>query len=203
MRRQFLICVTLAAAFGASAGDVRARAGLPPALAIDVERSTLTISVYKSGLFSAFADNHVVRARLTEGSLTSDPPAAASIVVHARDLEVLDPGLPADKRREVQARMLGPEVLDADRYAEIAFASTAIQAAGSDHWTVTGELRLHGRARTLTFDVARSAGAYHGRVRIRQSDFGITPISIAGGTVKVKDELLVEFSIVARDLPAA
>ena len=203
MRRQFLICVTLASAFLASAGEERARAGLAAALAVDVDRSTLTISVSKSGLFSAFADNHLVRARLAEGSLTPDPPGAASIVVHARDLEVLDPDLPADKRREVQARMLGPEVLDADRYGEIAFASTAIQPAGSDHWTVTGELRLHGRAQTLTFDVARSAGAYRGRARIRQRDFGITPISIAGGTVKVKDELLVEFSIVARDRPPA
>ncbi|PYR33632.1 MAG: hypothetical protein DMF93_24915, partial [Acidobacteria bacterium] len=120
MRRQFLICVTLASAFLASAGEERARAGLAAALAVDVDRSTLTISVYKSGLFSAFADNHLVRARLAEGSLTPDPPGAASIVVHARDLEVLDPDLPADKRREVQARMLGPEVLDADRYGEIA-----------------------------------------------------------------------------------
>ena len=203
MKRQLVICLTLAAAFLASAGDVRARAGVSAALAIDVDRSTLTISVYKSGLFSAFADNHVVRARLAEGSITPDPPGAAAIVVHTRDLEVLDESLPADKRREVQARMLGPEVLDAARYAEIAFASTAIQPAGSGHWTVTGELRLHGRAHTLTFDVTRVAGAYVGRVRMRQSDFGITPISIAGGTVKVKDELLVEFSIVARDRPLA
>ena len=117
MRRQFLIGVMLAPAFVASAGDVRARAGVPAAVVVDVDRSTLTISVYKSGLFSAFADNHVLRARLAEGSLTPGPPGAASIVVHTRDLEVLDPDLAADKRREVQARMLGPEVLDADRYA--------------------------------------------------------------------------------------
>ena len=202
MRRQVLVGMMLAA-FLASAGKIHARAGAPSAVAVDVDRSTLTISVYKSGLFSAFADNHVIRARLAEGSLTPDLPGAASIVVHARDLEVLDPDLPADKRREVQARMLGPEVLDADRYAEISFASTVIQPAGANRWTVTGELRLHGGAHTITFDVTRSGLAYVGRVRIRQRDFGITPISIAGGTVKVKDELLVEFSIVARDRPLA
>ena len=129
---RFSLFVTMAAAFVASAGDVRARVGLPAALPVAGDRSTLTISVYKTGLFSAFADNHVVRARLTEGSMTPESPSAASIVVRARDLEVLDPDLPADKRREVQARMLGPEVLDADRYTEIAFASTAIQRAGSD-----------------------------------------------------------------------
>src|SRR5205814_10099316 len=99
MRRQFLICVTLASAFLASAGEERARAGLAAALAADVDRSTLTISVYKSGLFSAFADNHVVRARLAEGSLTPDTPRAASIVVPARHLEVLDPHPPAYQPR--------------------------------------------------------------------------------------------------------
>ena len=31
---------------------------------------------------------------------------------------------------------------------------------------------------------------------IKQRDYGITPISIAGGTVKVKDELAIEFEIV-------
>jgi hypothetical protein len=31
---------------------------------------------------------------------------------------------------------------------------------------------------------------------LRQSDFGILPISIAGGTVKVKDEVTIEFDIV-------
>ena len=30
---------------------------------IDTERSTLTVFAYKSGLFSAFADDHVVRSR--------------------------------------------------------------------------------------------------------------------------------------------
>jgi hypothetical protein len=33
-------------------------------------------------------------------------------------------------------------------------------------------------------------------VTLKQSDFGIRPISIVGGTVKVKDELKVEFDVV-------
>jgi len=33
---------------------------------------------------------------------------------------------------------------------------------------------------------------------LKQHDFGITPISIAGGTVKVRDELKVEFDIVVK-----
>jgi hypothetical protein len=31
---------------------------------------------------------------------------------------------------------------------------------------------------------------------LKQTDFGITPISIGGGTVKVKNELRIDFDIV-------
>src|SRR5262249_37331704 len=116
--------------------------------------------------------------------------------VHSKDLEVIDPDLAADKRREVQTRMLGPEVLDVDAYPQITFASTAVQPNGADRWTVEGDLAIHGKTKRVSFDAARSSGTYRGSVRIRQRDFGITPISIGGGTVKVKDELLIEFVIV-------
>jgi hypothetical protein len=63
---------------------------------------------------------------------------------------------------------------------------------------VTGDLTLHGVTRSLTFPVTRREGHYRGTVSIRQRDFGIQPISIVGGTVKVKDELRIEFDIVDR-----
>ena len=34
---------------------------------IDTERSTLTVRVYKSGVFSAFAHDHEIRAPIEEG----------------------------------------------------------------------------------------------------------------------------------------
>jgi hypothetical protein len=33
---------------------------------------------------------------------------------------------------------------------------------------------------------------------LRQSEFGITPVTVAGGTIKVKDEVRVEFEVVGR-----
>ena len=44
---------------------------------IDTERSTVTVRVFKSGLFRAFADNHIIQAPLAEGSL-DDPPTFRS-----------------------------------------------------------------------------------------------------------------------------
>jgi hypothetical protein len=76
---------------------------------IDARRSTLTVFVYKSGLFSAFADDHVIQAPIASGSISFDAPLAVEVVVRSANLTVLDPNLAADKRAEVQARMLGPE----------------------------------------------------------------------------------------------
>jgi len=36
---------------------------------------------------------------------------------------------------------------------------------------------------------------YRGSATLKQTDFGITPVTVAGGTVKVKNEVKVEFDI--------
>jgi hypothetical protein len=163
---------------------------------IDTEHSTVTVLVYKSGLFSAFADNHVIRAPIANGSVSDSAPFAIELTIRAADLRVLDPGVEPRRRAEIQERMLGPEVLDVTRFAEMTFASANIEPAGSERWQVTGRLTVHGQARTVSFPVSYANGKYSGEVTIKQRDFGIDPIKVAGGTVKVKDELRVQFAIV-------
>jgi len=60
---------------------------------------------------------------------------------------------------------------------------------------VTGSLTLHGEKRPVTVTVSQKNGHYTGALSIRQTDFGIKPVKVAGGTVKVKDELRIEFDI--------
>lgn len=43
--------------------------------------------------------------------------------------------------------------------------------------------------------VRENAGHYVGTVRFKQSEFGIKPVSFAGGTVRVRDEVRVSFDI--------
>jgi hypothetical protein len=162
---------------------------------IDTSNSSLTILVYKSGLFSAFADNHVIKASLAGGSVSEESSPRVELAIRAADLKVLDPGLSAERRGEVQTRMLGPEVLDVTRFPDISFTSTTIEPAGNDRWTVAGQLTLHGQTRAITFPVSRLNGRYRGEAAIKQRDFGIQPITIAGGTVKVKDEVKIQFDI--------
>ena len=163
---------------------------------IDAQRSTLTVYAYKSGMFSAFADDHVIRAPIASGSVSEEGTPAVQISVRSADLVALDPNLSASKRAEVQARMVGPEVLDVSRYPDIAFASTSVEAAGPNRWTVRGTLTIHGASRPVSAAVTRQEDHYRGSFALKQSDFGIKPISIVGGTVKVKDELKIEFDVV-------
>ncbi len=184
--------VSLVGIVAAVAGSAQAAAGTKP---IDVEQSTLTVFAYKSGLFSAFADNHIIKAPIAGGSISDDSPLKVDLTVRSADLRVLDPDLSANKRAEVQARMISAEVLDVMKFPEIAFTSTSVEPAGADRWTITGRLTIHGQTRTITFAVSRANGRYRGDVLIKQRDFGIEPIRIAAGAVKVKDELKVEFDI--------
>jgi YceI-like domain len=187
--------VLAAAVLGAWAlSPVEAAAG-----PIDVQHSKLTVFVYKAGLFSALADNHVINAPIASGTIATGSSPAIELVVNAADLVPLDPDLDPAKRSEVRTRMLGAEVLDTARFPTIKFVSTAIEPAGPDRWNVTGNLTIHGVSRAVTFPVVRSDGRYRGETRIRQTGFGIKPIRIAGGTVSVKDELKIEFEIAATD----
>ena len=91
--------------------------------------------------------------------------------------------------------MLGAQVLDAEHFPDIHFQSTEIETKGSDHWVVKGTLDMHGQSHPVAVDVTLKDGVYRGSATLKQSGFGIKPVSVAGGTVKVKDEVKVEFEI--------
>ena len=167
--------------------------------AVDPQRSTVTVRVFKSGLFRALADDHVIEAPVAEGSFDDSATPTAHLSIDVRSMRVLDPNLSLKDRREVQTRMLGPDVLDGDRFPHIRFRSVAIQPGVGDRWSVRGDLELHGQTHPVTVNVVRDQGHYKGSTSLKQSDFGITPISIVGGAVKVKDEIKIEFDIVTTD----
>jgi hypothetical protein len=80
---------------------------------------------------------------------------------------------------------------------------SASKAADSQFFVnLVGTLSLHGVSNnqavaaqvSLTGDMLRA----HGEFTVLQSAFGIKPVSVAGGALKVKDELKCSFDIVAR-----
>ena len=66
---------------------------------------------------------------------------------------------------------------------------------------ISGDLTLHGVTRPLTIAAHLEFGdktfQATGAFALKQSSFEIKPVSVAGGTIKVKDELKFTFEIVA------
>ena len=161
---------------------------------IDSTGSKLIVHAFKTGLFSGFADNHEIEAPIAEGSIDEAAPRV-KFVVESRTMKVLDPQLSAEKRQVIQARMVGPEVLDVERFPKITFESTKVDRTGEGQFLVEGRLSLHGVTRPVSVKVRSENGRYLGTCTLKQRDYGIEPISIVGGTVKVKDELKIDFDI--------
>jgi polyisoprenoid-binding protein YceI len=176
----------------------------------DASSSSLEIDVYKEGLFSAFAHNHLVSAKEFSGKIQFDPNkidnSSVTLRVAAKSLTVVDPGESAGDREQVQATMLGKEVLEVGRYAEISFQSTRVtqiqRQANGWRLTLVGTLQIRGAQRPIAFrlTVCVEGGELmaQGDAFILQSDYGIQPIKIAGGAVKVKNRLRIHFDIHAR-----
>ena len=164
---------------------------------IDTTRSKITIHVDKTGVFSFAGDKHEVTAPLASGTV-DEKAGTVEFAIDARKLQVLDPLLDEKKRVEVQKTMLGPSVLDSAQYTEIKFHSTKATPAGSSAWDVTGDLTLHGQTHPVSVSVKKEHGIYTGSAKLTQTEFGITPVAVAGGTVKVKDELKLDFQIAVR-----
>lgn len=164
---------------------------------IDTQKSVMTVRVFKSGVFSAFGHEHEISAPIEHGTFNESQPSV-ELVVDARRMRVMDKEVSEKDRAEIQETTLGPKVLDTRQFPEIRFHSTAVEPGGKGRRVVRGELSLHGQTRPIRLEVQGENGHYRGTAELKQREFGIEPVSVGGGTVKVKDELRVEFEIVAK-----
>lgn len=166
------------------------------------KQSVITVHAGKTGLFSGFAHNHTISAPV-ERAMIDAKNMSAQISVETKRMKVLDPEASEKDRAEIQATMLGPKVLDTARYPEIRFQSSRIEQTSPGHYRVTGTLNLHGMHKELSFEMTGGQGHYQGKTKLKQTDFGIEPVSVAGGTVKVKNELELDFDIYAESVTNA
>jgi polyisoprenoid-binding protein YceI len=163
---------------------------------IDVANSKLIIHAHKSGLFSFAGHDHEVSAPIASGAL-DESKQTIEFSVNTKDMQVLDPGESDKNRAEIRQTMLSDKLLDAPKYPVITFQSTSIRQTTPSNYEVHGELSLHGAKRAITLNVIRVGQRYTGSTRLKQTDYGMQPVSAAGGTVKVKDEVEVEFVVAA------
>ena len=174
---------------------------------IDVSKSHFMVKAFAGGLLSAFAHDHNIsipdfsgEAQFTYGTFE---PASLRLTVKANSLAVTDKVSEKDKN-EIENTMRS-KVLEVAKYPEIVFTSTSVSASKVDEGKyqvkISGELSLHGTAHAVVVNarVELSANSLHahGEIPLRQTTYGIKPVSVAGGTIKVKDEVKLTFNIVA------
>ncbi|HEY3740083.1 MAG TPA: YceI family protein [Bryobacteraceae bacterium] len=175
---------------------------------LDKSISRFTVRATAGGLLAAMGHNPTIAIRDFTGTVDFDPadPTKASLrlEIRADSLEVTDDVSSKDKR-EIETTM-HQKVLASASNPKIIFQTTKVAAEPVDEGrfrvTMTGNLSLRGVTRsqnlttqiTLQHQILRASGQFS----ILQSDFGIAPVTVAGGMLKLKDELKFNYDLVAR-----
>jgi polyisoprenoid-binding protein YceI len=170
-------------------------------------KSSVRIHVGKSGAFSFAGHRHEVEAPVS-GTVTADAAALSASSVDLRfasaRLRVLPEGEPEGDAPKVEDVMHGAQVLEAGRFPEIRFVSKHVEGQRSGEaydLRIVGDLTLHGVTAELTVPVRVALDASTltatGQATVRHDQFGLKPVSAGGGTVKVANEIRIEFRIVA------
>ena len=190
-----------------SARGVQASAPSEGIYKVSASQSRFTVRAFAGGLLSALAHDHTIsireftgEARFTYGAVE---PASLQLTIKSDSLTVMDKVSESD-RKKIEDTMRS-EVLEVDKHPLITFKSTSISASrvdeGKYQTKISGDLTLHGTTRNVTFDAFvtfyEASLKAQGQFAIKQSNYGIKPVSVAGGTIKVKDELKFSFDIVA------
>ncbi len=181
----------------------------PRTFAVDAARSRALIDVGKAGAFSFAGHTHEVEAPLTNGVVHFDPDNFSKsdlrLQFNAAAMKVTGKGESADDVPKVTQTMLGDQVLDVKQFPSITFESTVVSGRGTAaavDLLITGNLTIRGTTKPVRAAASAKIDGdtltATGKFTIKQTEFGIKPISI-GGVVKVKDELNITFTIVARE----
>jgi len=165
---------------------------------IDTQRSTIAIHVGKAGLFSAAGHDHWINAPLSSGTIRESPSPHVEFRVETAKMTVKpDPKVDAKTQADIQKDM-EEMTLETKRFPEITFRSSRIEKLAEGQWKVEGELSLHGVTKPVSLTVKRTGDSYTAHTVLKQTTFGIKPISVGGGVIKVKDEVEIDFTIVPR-----
>lgn len=175
---------------------------------IDPGRSHFVVRAFVGGLLSGFGHNHTIAVHDFTGGVQFSPgnveASSLQMRIKSDSLAVIDKVSESD-RRDIEQRMRA-EVLETGKYAEIVFRSASVSANrtadGQFQLKISGDLTLHGVTHRVLIPAQLSLGGNdlhaRGEFPLRQSDYKITPPSVAAGTIKVKDELKFSFDIEAR-----
>lgn len=172
---------------------------------VDPDASLVAVVVRRAGLAARLGHDHVVASRSLEG-YAAPGLGRADIAFRVDRMSIDEAGLlreagidtqpSAEAVEGTRRNMLGP-VLEAARYPTV-----TLHAELTPGRQLRAAVTLHGFTRWMTLpgtlEVEAARLDTSGTVRLKQTDFGITPFSVGGGLLAVQDELEVRYHIVAR-----
>ena len=185
-----------------------------PVFRVDPAESLIVIEVRRSGSLARLGHDHVVASREVVGYVAPEE-GRADLVVALERLTVDEASLRTEAGFDTQptesdvegtrANML-EKVLEAEKFP-FALIGVSGMDAKQGEVTLSVAITLHGTTRTLQAPARIDADADRmsvtGRLSFDQTDFGITPYSLLGGAIAVKNGVELRFHIRARRLPGA
>jgi hypothetical protein len=210
-------------AVGGGVESARPPAGAA-AYSIDSAQSELRLLVYRAGPMARLGHNHVIlnhavggwvdaAAAGLPGSRASPESASFSLYVPVADFIVDDARarseegqdfsaeVPGQAKSGTRRNMLSGAVLDAERFPVITLTSAGIARAPEGNLVATLTVGVAGHESILavpfTVEISADRIAATGSVVLRQSDLGLTPLSVMLGALQVQDDITVKFRFVA------
>ncbi|MEK7834099.1 MAG: YceI family protein [Acidobacteriota bacterium] len=172
--------------------------------------SSFWVFVPKTGLLSGLAHDHEIGVKSFTGKIVVPESGASGgsleLDVDATSLAVLDKKPSEEDKKKIYNSMHN-EVLESAKHPKITFKSVSVsdlKQTGGDSFSLTlnGDLTLHGVTKRIALPVSLTINAQQlratGKYTLQQTDYGIKPYSAAGGTIKVKNDIVVNFNIVAK-----
>ena len=172
---------------------------------LDTNSGNLNVYTFKEGLLSKLAHDllidvtgfkvnlEVPNAGFASGSLELEIQANSLKVVCAlKDGERTD----ALKEKDIAdiERDMGVKVLHPDKYPTATFCSKTIQEKDGGY-KINGDLSLHGVTKSIDFDIDANGEHIKGMITLLQKDYGIKPFKAMMGTLKIKNEINIDFDL--------
>lgn len=183
-------------------------------------QSEVIIQVHKGGRLKALGHNHIISTREVSGEIIwnekSPQKSRFNIVVPVVSLEVDNPelrkqaGKKFEKEVSISARkgtkknMLGKKILDVVHFPKIIVRNKLISEISPSNYEVTIALEILGLTKEFSLPViinhANNRIVVKGEFSLLQSDFSIKPLSVAFGSIVVKDRIDIRFQLVANKM---
>jgi polyisoprenoid-binding protein YceI len=175
---------------------------------IDSRASRFTVQAFATGLLARMGHNPIIGIRDFSGEMQFNPDKLEAggfrLAIKSASLSVQNDISDKDLR-EIE-RLMNQEVLETAKFPEIVYEASSISVTKMAEMlcsaTLNGKLTMHGVTRNQTIAVRvallgsmlRASGDFS----LEQTDYNIKLVSVAGGALKLKDELKFSFEMVAR-----